>query len=221
MASIYTVKNLKKVFTLNGDTITVLKDLSFTIESGSWTALIGPSGSGKTTLLQLLGGLDKPTEGDIFLNDVNIATASAKTLTKLRKNNIGFVFQSYHLFPELTALENVALPALSWFTNRQAAYDRAKDWLCQFGLEARIKHLPQELSGGEQQRVAIARALINNPDIILADEPTGNLDPNATAQIVDILNLIRTQHHKTIIMVTHDQQLAKRTDNIIPLPKRS
>ena len=217
---LYSVENLCKNFTLKGDKITVLRDLSFTVEEGRWVALIGPSGSGKTTLLQLLGGLDRPTSGHIRIRGKDITKMSRGKLTTLRRKSIGFVFQSYHLFPELTALENVALPAMGWFDNRQKSFETAKKYLTDFGLGDRLGHLPQELSGGEQQRVAIARALINKPEIILADEPTGNLDAKATQQIVEILNRIRKDEHKTVIMVTHDMSLANQADVTIPLPKR-
>ncbi|MGN0878492.1 MAG: ABC transporter ATP-binding protein [Oligosphaeraceae bacterium] len=216
---VYDVRGLCRSFTLNGDTIRVLDDVTFTIAQGSWVALIGPSGCGKTTLLQLLGGLDRPNSGQILIHGQDIARLSSRRLTALRRRSIGFIFQSYHLFPELTALENVALPALGWRCDREAVYRRAQDWLDQFGLHERLHHLPQELSGGEQQRVAMARALINDPDIILADEPTGNLDPAATAQIVDIIGLIRARRNPTIVMVTHDMQLAAKAERTIPLKK--
>ena len=216
---VYDVRGLCRSFTLNGDTIRVLDNVTFTIAQGSWVALIGPSGCGKTTLLQLLGGLDRPNSGQILVHGQDIARLSSRRLTALRQRSIGFIFQSYHLFPELTALENVALPALGWRCDREAVYRRAQDWLDQFGLHQRLHHLPQELSGGEQQRVAMARALINDPDIILADEPTGNLDPAATAQIVDIIGLIRDRRNPTIVMVTHDMQLAAKAELTIPLKK--
>lgn len=216
---VYDVRGLCRSFTLNGDTIRVLDDVTFTIAQGSWVALIGPSGCGKTTLLQLLGGLDRPNSGQILIHGQDITRLSSRRLTALRRRSIGFIFQSYHLFPELTALENVALPALGWRCDREAVYRRAQDWLDQFGLHERLHHLPQELSGGEQQRVAMARALINDPDIILADEPTGNLDPAATAQIVDIIGLIRAKRNPTIVMVTHDMQLAAKAERTIPLKK--
>ena len=216
---VYDVRGLCRSFTLNGDTIRVLDNVTFTIAQGSWVALIGPSGCGKTTLLQLLGGLDRPNSGQILVHGQDIARLSSRRLTALRRRSIGFIFQSYHLFPELTALENVALPALGWRCDREAVYRRAQDWLDQFGLHQRLHHLPQELSGGEQQRVAMARALINDPDIILADEPTGNLDPAATAQIVDIIGLIRARRNPTIVMVTHDMQLAAKAELTIPLKK--
>ena len=216
---VYDVRGLCRSFTLNGDTIRVLDNVTFTIAQGSWVALIGPSGCGKTTLLQLLGGLDRPNSGQILVHGQDIARLSSRRLTALRQRSIGFIFQSYHLFPELTALENVALPALGWRCDREAVYRRAQDWLDQFGLHQRLHHLPQELSGGEQQRVAMARALINDPDIILADEPTGNLDPAATAQIVDIIGLIRAKRNPTIVMVTHDMQLAAKAELTIRLKK--
>ena len=216
---VYDVRGLCRSFTLNGDTIRVLDNVTFTIAQGSWVALIGPSGCGKTTLLQLLGGLDRPNSGQILVHGQDIARLSSRRLTALRRRSIGFIFQSYHLFPELTALENVALPALGWRCDREAVYRRAQDWLDQFGLHQRLHHLPQELSGGEQQRVAMARALINDPDIILADEPTGNLDPAATAQIVDISGLSRAKRNPTIVMVTHDMQLAAKAELTIPLKK--
>ena len=216
---VYDARGLCRSFTLNGDTIRVLDNVTFTIAQGSWVALIGPSGCGKTTLLQLLGGLDRPNSGQILVHGQDIARLSSRRLTALRQRSIGFIFQSYHLFPELTALENVALPALGWRCDREAVYRRAQDWLDQFGLHQRLHHLPQELSGGEQQRVAMARALINDPDIILADEPTGNLDPAATAQIVDIIGLIRAKRNPTIVMVTHDMQLAAKAELTIPLKK--
>ena len=216
---VYDVRGLCRSFTLNGDTIRVLDNVTFTIAQGSWVALIGPSGCGKTTLLQLLGGLARPNSGQILVHGQDIARLSSRRLTALRQRSIGFIFQSYHLFPELTALENVALPALGWRCDREAVYRRAQDWLDQFGLHQRLHHLPQELSGGEQQRVAMARALINDPDIILADEPTGNLDPASIAQIVDIIGLIRAKRNPTIVMVTHDMQLAAKAELTIPLKK--
>ena len=220
MESLFQIKNLCKTFSLAGGTIEVIKNLSLDLPKGEWLALTGPSGCGKTTLLHILAGLDRPTSGDILLDGQNIAKMSSSALTKLRKKRIGFVFQSYHLFPELSALENAALPALQWGVNRNQVYENAKKWLETFGLGTRLNHRPRELSGGEQQRVAIARSLINNPDIILADEPTGNLDAKAAQGIIDILQHVRSGESKTLIMVTHDLNLAKQANRVIELKKQ-
>ena len=220
MEPLFQIKNLHKSFSLAGGTIEVIKNLSLDLPKGEWLALTGPSGCGKTTLLHILAGLDRPTSGDILLDGQNIAKMSSSALTKLRKQRIGFVFQSYMLFPELSALENAALPALQWGVNRNQVYENAKKWLETFGLASRLNHRPRELSGGEQQRVAIARSLINNPDIILADEPTGNLDAKAAQGIIDILQHVRTGKAKTLIMVTHDLNLAKQANRVIELKKQ-
>ncbi|MBP5671462.1 MAG: ABC transporter ATP-binding protein [Victivallales bacterium] len=220
MANLFQIKNLCKSFSLAGGTIEVIKNLNLDLPKGEWIALTGPSGCGKTTLLHILAGLDRPTSGDILLDNQNIAKMSSSALTKLRKQRIGFIFQSYLLFPELSALENAALPALQWGVNRNEVYDNARKWLETFGLAKRLNHRPRELSGGEQQRVAIARSLINNPDIILADEPTGNLDVKAAQGIIDILQRVRSEHGNTLIMVTHDLNLAKQANRIIELKKQ-
>ena len=220
MEPLFQIKNLHKSFSLAGGTIEVIKNLNLDLPKGEWLALTGPSGCGKTTLLHILAGLDRPTSGDILLDGQNIAKMSSSALTKLRKQRIGFVFQSYMLFPELSALENAALPALQWGVNRNDVYKSAKKWLETFGLASRLNHRPRELSGGEQQRVAIARSLINNPDIILADEPTGNLDAKAAQGIIDILQHVRTGKAKTLIMVTHDLNLAKQANRVIELKKQ-
>ena len=220
MANLFQIKNLCKSFSLAGGTIEVIKNLSLDLPKGEWIALTGPSGCGKTTLLHILAGLDRPTSGDILLDGQNIAKMSSSALTKLRKKRIGFVFQSYMLFPELSALENAALPALQWGVNRNQVYENAQKWLETFGLASRLNHRPRELSGGEQQRVAIARSLINNPDIILADEPTGNLDAKAAQGIIDILQHVRSEQGKSLIMVTHDLNLAKQASRVIELKKQ-
>ncbi|MDD4538449.1 MAG: ABC transporter ATP-binding protein [Lentisphaeria bacterium] len=217
---LYDVRELHKDFRLAGGVINVLCGLNFTIGRGQWTALVGPSGSGKTTLLHLLGGLDRPTSGAVLLEGVDLAALSARRLTTLRRRRIGFVFQAYHLFPELSAWENAALPALHWGAARDDAFAKARQWLERFGLGDRLEHRPQELSGGEQQRVAIARALINDPDVILADEPTGNLDAAAADGIMAILAELRAASKKTLVMVTHDQSLAARADAVVSLMKQ-
>lgn len=223
MNTLYTLKNLCKRFKMTGGYVEVLRDLNLTVEKGKWLALVGQSGSGKTTLLQLLGGLDRPTSGSILLDGDDIGRMSSSKLTELRRRRIGFIFQSYHLFPELNSLENAVLPALHWGQDRDAAEKFARELLSHFGLAGRLTHRPYELSGGEQQRVAIARALVNNPDIILADEPTGNLDRKAADDIIRIINDVRKDSGKTLVMVTHDQEMANRADavfNLVPNRKR-
>ncbi len=215
--TLYQIVDLKKHFRIDGSSIQVLNGLNFSIPKGLWVSLVGPSGSGKTTLLHLLGGLDKPSAGQILLEDQNLARLSRRNLSRLRRDKIGFIFQSYHLFPELTAIENAVLPALYFGRDRTEACRKAGQLLGDFGLADRLEHRPRELSGGEQQRVAIARALINDPQIILADEPTGNLDAAAAAEIFRILNSLRKSDQRTIVMVTHDQQLAAKTDLVIRL----
>ena len=216
---LYKLTDVTRSFKMSNGVVTAISKLSLEIYKGEWVALVGRSGSGKTTLLQLLGGLDSATSGSVMLEGQDLGRMSSAKLTVLRRNRIGFIFQSYHLFPELTALENAALPALHWGAKRSEAIAKAESLLKQFGLAARLAHRPRELSGGEQQRVAIARALMNDPDIILADEPTGNLDKAASDDIVDIISKVREQGGKTLIMVTHDQTLAKRADRMIRLGK--
>jgi len=213
----YKLEKVSKTFAMPTGSITVLNDLSLVVQEGEWLALTGRSGSGKTTLLQLLGGLDKPSSGKIYIGDTELTAASPRKLAQLRYRRIGFIFQSYHLFPELNSLENAMLPALRWGEDRQKAAKSAKEWLERFGLGKRLEHRPRELSGGEQQRVAIARAMINQPDIILADEPTGNLDKKAADDIINIIDEIRREMNKTLVMVTHDQDIAAKADKIFRL----
>ena len=213
----YKLEKVSKTFAMPTGSITVLNDLSLVVQEGEWLALTGRSGSGKTTLLQLLGGLDKPSSGKIYIGDTELTAASPRKLAQLRYRRIGFIFQSYHLFPELNSLENAMLPALRWGEDRQKAAKSAKEWLERFGLGKRLEHRPRELSGGEQQRVAIARAMINQPDIILADEPTGNLDKKAADDIINIIDEIRREMNKTLVMVTHDQDIAAKADRIFRL----
>ncbi|MDT8391444.1 MAG: ABC transporter ATP-binding protein [Lentisphaeria bacterium] len=194
--------------------VDVLRGVSAAIQAGEWVALTGASGSGKTTLMHLLGGLDRPTGGHVRCLGKKMTGSAA---TRLRRHHLGFVFQSYHLLPELSAVENVALPASGWGQSRSRAEKRAVELLTRFGLENRLKHRPLELSGGEQQRVAMARALVNNPDIILADEPTGNLDADAAETIMRILTELNTTDGRTIVMVTHDPACARRAQRVLHL----
>ena len=213
----FRAKGLHKEFKLDGHGIHVLKGVDLEIPAGAWIALVGASGCGKSTLLHLLGALDKPTQGEVWCRGRAYGKMSAAGKSKLRRQEIGFVFQNFHLFPELNALENVMLPALHWGWNRGEARDRAQVTLERFGLGHRLIHRPQELSGGEQQRVALARALINNPAILLADEPTGNLDAAAAAGILELLTGLHQNEGKTIVMVTHDPAIAAKADRTIRL----
>ncbi|MBT4815476.1 MAG: ABC transporter ATP-binding protein [Lentisphaerae bacterium] len=214
-APAFDARDVCRQFRLERHTIDVLSGINLTVQRGEWVALVGRSGSGKTTLLQLLGSLDRPTRGEVFCHGRPYSKLSGKQRAMLRRDEIGFVFQSYHLFPELSAMENVALPALQWGWDRNMAVSRARELLFSFGLEERLGHRPQELSGGEQQRVAMARALVNSPDAILADEPTGNLDVAAGKEIVGILQRLHADQGKTIVMVTHDLALAKLADRVL------
>jgi ABC-type lipoprotein export system ATPase subunit len=203
-----------KTYRMGQHRVEVLRGVSATVHSGEWVALVGASGSGKTTLMHLMGGLDRPTAGAVRCMGRRLSGATA---TRLRKRHIGYVFQSYHLLPELSALENVALPALGWGDARARSVRRARELLARFGLADRLRHRPLELSGGEQQRVAVARALVNDPDIILADEPTGNLDAGAAATIMDILQGLHQDDGKTVVMVTHDPECAARAQRVLTL----
>lgn len=216
-AVLYRMLDLHKHFRLDAGRIEVLRGINLELPRGRRIALLGASGSGKTTLLHLLGGLDQPSSGRLLLDGEDLGTCSAARLSALRRHKIGFIFQSYHLFPELSALENVALPALQIRNGRSKVYERAKGLLDEFGLGQRLEHRPRELSGGEQQRVAIARALINQPEIILADEPTGNLDHKAAAEILNILARLHSEQKCSIIMVTHDLNVAAQCELCIRL----
>ncbi len=216
-AGAFRAEGVHKLFKLDGHQIHVLKGVDLEIPDGAWVALVGASGCGKSTLLHLLGALDKPTGGEIFCRGRAYGKMSAGGKASLRRHEIGFVFQNFHLFPELNALENVALPALHWGWNREKARSRAERVLERFGLSRRLAHRPQELSGGEQQRVALARALINDPGILLADEPTGNLDAVAAAGILELLTELHRKEGKTIVMVTHDPAIASRADLTVRL----
>jgi len=203
--------NLRKSFSLGKQTLDILKGVDIKISRGEFIALMGPSGSGKSTLLNILGLLDYPTSGTYKLIDTEVSKIGSNTLSEIRNKKIGFIFQSFNLLPKLTALENVAVPSL--FAGEEKN-DKALELLQSVGLQDRISHYPNELSGGQKQRVAIARALINDPELILADEPTGNLD---SVSGKDVMNIIVDLHKegRTIVMVTHDEELAKFADKVI------
>lgn len=198
-------------------TIKVLTGISLTVKRGEQIAIIGRSGSGKTTLLQLLGGLDRPTEGEIWIKNKNIQTISEKEREIMRNKTLGFIYQMHHLLPEFTAVENVAMSLLIGNVPPVLAKERAVELLEQVGLKDRLTHRPSELSGGERQRVAIARALVNNPDCVLADEPTGNLDDEHADQVFEVMQTLNRERNTSIIMVTHDNSLAAKTDRTLVL----
>ncbi len=202
--------------------VEVLKGLNFAVKKGEFVAIIGASGSGKSTLLHILGSLDKPNEGSVFFNEQNLNSFKSGRLNKFRNREVGFVFQFYHLLDELNVLENVYLPAmtqksiLGWITSRITAKQRAAALLKQLGLAERTRHKPYQLSGGERQRVAIARALMNEPQVLLADEPTGNLDWQTGSDILNVFTALN-KAGQTIIMVTHDQRIAQKAGRVVSL----
>jgi putative ABC transport system ATP-binding protein len=201
-------KNLCKSF---GD-LEVVRDVNLTVSSGKAVALLGASGSGKSTLLSLLAGLESPTRGEVFLDGQALSQLGEDELCLLRRDKVGFVFQAFHLIPTLSALENVAFPLYPTALGKKERRDRAGELLRRVGLAARRDHLPAKLSGGERQRVAIARALINQPRLLFCDEPTGNLDSQTGGEILDLLFGLNREQAMTMLMVTHDQGLAGRTD---------
>ena len=205
-----------KVYRRGKTEVEALRGVSFMVREGEIVAIMGPSGCGKTTLLNIIGGLDTPTKGDIRVNEIELSSLGESKLTKFRRENIGFVFQFYNLLPNLTALENVQLPLIAQGTSKKERLEKATEFLQAVGLSERLYHKPGELSGGEQQRVAIARAIAVQPSIILADEPTGDLDSKTGEEIMELLRQINDQG-QTVIVVTHDDMIAKTTDRIIQL----
>lgn len=195
----------------------ILQGVDLTVRRGEIISVIGSSGSGKSTLLHILGGLDRPDSGDVFWDGESIYRHKPDKLADLRNERIGFVFQFHHLLPEFTAIENVMMPALIRGDRQSDAEKRAEQLLARFGLEARLAHRPSQLSGGEQQRVSMARALMNNPSIILADEPTGNLDEHNTESILSLLFELRETENVSIVLITHENEIASRTDTLYAL----
>jgi len=214
MEPLITIKDIGRKYVIGAETIHALKSVSLSINKGEFVALMGPSGSGKSTLMNILGCLDTPTKGTYILNGIDVSHMTENDLAEVRNSEIGFVFQTFNLLPRNSALENVALPLVYAGISRDDRLDRAKKTLENVGLGNRVDHKPNELSGGQRQRVAVARALINNPSIILADEPTGNLD---TKTSIEIMGLIEDIHDKgnTIILVTHEEDIALHAHRIV------
>ncbi len=209
------VENLSKSYGKGEAKVDALKNINLSIKKGEFIAIVGPSGSGKSTLLHLLGGVDKPTSGNVFINDINIYDLKEKDLAIFRRRNVGLIYQFYNLIPVLTVKENILLPAE--LDNRKIDKDYLDDLLKTLGLKERANHLPNELSGGQQQRTSIGRALINRPSIVLADEPTGNLDSKNSKEVLELLKLSVRKYNQTLIMITHDPSIALQADRVITI----
>jgi putative ABC transport system ATP-binding protein len=214
MHEVIRIENLTRFYTIGEETVRALNGINLTIQKNEYVALMGPSGSGKSTLMNIIGCLDTPTSGEYFLNGPNVAQLSDSELAAIRNKEIGFVFQTFNLLPRLTALQNVALPLVYAGIPETERLKKAKEVLEQVGLGDRIKHRPNELSGGQRQRVAVARALVNHPSIILADEPTGNLDTKTSEEIMQLLDIIH-QAGNTIVLVTHEEDIALRAKRVV------
>lgn len=209
--------NLKKYYRMGPVVVKALNGINMRIEDGESVSIMGPSGSGKSTLLNLLGALDKPTSGTVFFDGIDLSRVDEAVLYQLRRKKVGFVFQSFNLIPTLSAIENVLIPLVPTGTPRMKGYRKAKELLETVGLEKRMLHKPSEMSGGEQQRVAMARALINDPSLILADEPTGNVDSKTGKEIVSLLQDLNQRRGTTLIVVTHDPEIGKATQRTVRL----
>lgn len=215
MSEIAKLDKVSKIYKLGETEIAALDKVTLSIARGEAISIMGPSGSGKTTLLNMLGALGKPTSGEIFIDGVKISEVPERNLYRIRREKIGFVFQNYYLVPTLTAIENVLIPTIPM--GQDSYRERARYLLNQVGLEERIYHRPFQLSGGEQQRVAIARALINDPKLVLADEPTGNLDSKTGDEIIKLLTTLNKEKDVTLISVTHDERIAKIADRTVDI----
>ena len=213
--AILQVKDLTKTYGQGDTTVTALGGVSFSVNKGEFVALIGTSGSGKSTLMHLIGGVDRPTSGSVIVDGNEIYKSNESELAIFRRRNIGIIYQFYNLIPTLTAEENIMLPRL--LDNRKPDNDKLNSILETIGLSDRAKHLPSELSGGQQQRVSIGRALINDPALILADEPTGNLDSKSSREIIDLLKLANKRYNQTLFLITHDEKIALQADRIITI----
>lgn len=207
------VKNLTKTYGKGENKVFAVNNVSFSVDEGEFVAIVGASGSGKSTLLHLLGGVDRPTSGKVFIDDKDIYSLSDDALAIFRRRQIGIIYQFYNLIPILNVEENITLPCD--LDGKPVSRNRLHELLKTLGLEQRVRHLPNELSGGQQQRVSIGRALINDPAIILADEPTGNLDSKSGEEVMSLLKLSNQKYHQTIIVITHDLEIARQADRVI------
>ena len=212
--SVISVKNLYKIYRVGDSKVRALDGVSFTIEKGEFCAIVGTSGSGKSTLLNMLAGLEKPTKGEIVIAGEHMEKKNENQLVKFRREHIGFIFQSFNLLPSMNALENVALPLTFQGMEKEKRLQRAEEVLKLVGLSKHKKHKPTQMSGGQQQRVGIARALVVQPEIIFADEPTGNLDSKTSAEVMELIKKIIREKNQTLVMVTHDDHLASFADRI-------
>ena len=217
MTALLEAKGLKKTYRMGKILVPALQGITFDVAEGEFVAVFGPSGSGKSTLLHLLGGLDRPDEGEVSVDGISFSTLNDNTLAEVRLRKIGFVFQFFNLLPRLTALRNVELPLTLADLPEKESIKKAEDTLKLVGLEDRMNHRPSEMSGGEQQRVAMARALITDPKIVLADEPTGNLDTSTGGEIVQLMKHLNREKGQTFVVVTHDPAIAETADRIIYL----
>jgi len=211
------LKDINKSFWQDKNQITVIKNANLAIKKSESIALVGPSGAGKTTFLQIAGLLDNPDSGKILIGGVDASNANDATRTNLRKNHIGFIYQFHHLLPEFSALENVAMPLLIRGAQKKSALLQAEEILAEIGLQDRLKHLPSQLSGGQQQRVAVARAIIDKPSVLLADEPTGNLDSESADNVFNLIIKFSKQYQISSLIVTHNLELAKKMDRIVSI----
>lgn len=209
------VEHLTKIYGKGENAVRAVDDISFTVEKGEFVAIIGPSGSGKSTLLHILGGVDRPTDGKIYLNGQDVYAQNEDQLAIFRRRQVGLIYQFYNLIPVLNVVENLTLPVL--MDNREVNEERLNELLHTLGLERRKNALPNQLSGGQQQRVSIGRALMNAPAVVLADEPTGNLDSKNSQEIVELLKYSNRKYHQTLIVITHDESIALQADRILAI----
>jgi putative ABC transport system ATP-binding protein len=217
MSALVRVVGLARRYKMGAGSVDALRGVDLAVERGEFVALVGPSGSGKSTILNLIGGLDRPSAGEIWVDGVELSASDERTLTAHRRRRVGFVFQSFHLLPRLTAEENVAIPLMFSGVPEPERREQARELLARVGLAARLDHRPAQLSGGEQQRVAIARALVGQPALLLADEPTGNLDTGTGSEIMALLRALNRAHGLTVLVVTHDPEVAAFAERILRL----